>query len=1481
MAWVTTLGPVMAQIDYRLRDSIGCAVPVDGDTGPHPQYSETLVAGSGGSLVLAGSGISQFQLEPGAAMTEADKTRMRLLADGKHPDTGAQLVVAKRATAPEAMLSARPLADALQAAAADNNVSVPVLLGDDKVVVQRVERMLRGLTRDGVHKIPVKDAAWIAAKAGVELADSYPASTLATAWANANRTIRIGNRGFDLTLDMPKSFSIVQALAPEPVATQLDAVFQEAVRETVAALETWTAYGLKGHHGDGKKARRVDADGLISWVATHRTARPVATAAPDPHLHAHVQILNMVHCSDDKWRTVASGGRDIFRHAHAADAYIKARIRHYTSTQLGIQWHRDPVTRQWEITGITPDMRGVFSKRQHQVLAAVAANWVQEPHATPRQSKACAAATRQPAAPWDIAALLQDWHRQAALTGADVDQLLRSITAEASPPSARQGLRPTIVEIADEVFHPDVGVTSHRKSVTRADILAAVAEALPAGVDCLERLEHLTDQVLAVDGYAVRLKRDAGATLSNAQRYTTADIVASEIAIFNAASKRLNGAYPRVDASLVAEVVADFETSAGFHLSQQQRAVIDRLATSGHGVDAVIGVPGSGKTTIMRVLAEAHARAGHQVWGASTAAVAALRLRHATAIPSRTVAYWLHRITSGPGLEGVDVLVVDEAGMADDRQKATLLSAAERSGTQIIGIGDTFQLRSPGVGSTFGDVHTIVGGQVLTDFRRQRYETHRHALSAWRFDHRRETLHMFADTGAIHATNSLDDTLAGMTAAWWARFQHITNPHDAIDQIMVLAGHNSDVTILNAAAQATRLAAGHLDAGTGFTYTTAPGQAMRLYAGDVVVTRANDYRPRGQGPDILNGIRAHVVTIDAATGQLRLEWRETTPCGAILRQQTVSRDYIDAGNVSLGYAMVVHKDQGGQAEHVIVNLTGMSPDAAYAALSRHMEHVDAFLAREVVEHADRATRLGAARDGQDLLQRAIDAYADYLERPDPEPVALAEVAGYEEYLDHRTWPQPTSTTDPFRHHHQSDDPAAATPADAASDIEAPRLDQPWWQRRLGAFTTDELQTQRAALESGDAAAPESDLAHIEAELGLRRSMRIDVRDAESRDRTQARTTAARAVSRSAEPDDPDRPTPAPRLQAAIDAERTLPNTMLPVPSTPTTGTTGAAAIGEKPLWDQWWQRRHGAFTRAELTDRLRELDATIDYVEHELATARTLSDQRAQAMPQRLADARNGDGPQACSLIAHRRALVATAQASARVDREHAAAQAAQARMDSLHRRAQELRAEAKQFSVELWMGGTTRKRLYRDINAVVDQQAEAKYERDARREAGHRARIAAAAAARRVGLPHHTAAKQALRDLKQNWEQRYAHAIDADIAAAKQTLPRTMTLTVTRADVDKAHVEVDEIRSELSTRDRMKQATIDNADTDRAQARTVAARVVERGVTATDPDTPAPSPRMRAALNAASAIQQRARHSPTTPPPHHQTPAPGPTLEQ
>jgi len=1056
---VTVIGPDMGQVDYRLQASAGCGL----EAGADHQHT-TLGADQIGyrlpdsqPLWWIGEGLREFGIEPGTPLAgDADKARARALMSGVDPRTinlstgdprtGKTLVKPKTVVDPRGKLPTTTLLQAVAEVAAATGTSPAGLVAKSKTAATILARAERSVAKDGeVHRLRLRDAKTLAAAAGVDLKDVFGAETMATAEQFKNEHIRVGNRGYDMVVALPKSVSTAWALARPDLAGELHQVFLDCVAEGFTALEKeWAGYVMAGHHGDGKTATRIESTGLSGWIMPHEVARPVGSAAPDPHLHAHVITAAMAKGVDGKWRVPGAGGQEFHRHAHALNALVFARFRAETTRRWGVAWTRDERTGAWEIDAVPPELRTEMSKRHTQILDELARVGLDVATASTAQIANAADLTREakrtkPAPGGDLRTA---WRTQADAvrvgakkTPLDVEAMLAAAFPGfdgpgqlfSGPGGGPAPTMPGVEQLVAEVFHPERGITAHTKAFRRSHALAAVLDALP-GVDALATAEALTDELLAVDHAA--LLPELGAThMSNHDRYTTRDIERAELTIVGSADRRFDTNTAAIGADAAAMAVDVFQAGRGFALSSEQRAVVDRLLTAGHGVDAVIGVAGAGKTTLLSAARTGWAAAGLVVAGASTAAVACANLTAESGITSHTMAYWVRRIRD-EGLDGVDVLVLDEAAMMDDRQVAAVVEAAEVSGTKIVMVGDPLQLRSPGVGGTFKEIHRIVGGAFLTENRRQKDEAERSALAAWRTGDRLGSLTAFAEAGRVHAVDDSAAALAAMLVRWdQLRDGQPADPHDRIARLLLMAGTNRDVDQLNEGARAIRIAAGEISA-EGHRFRLVAGGTLDVSVGDLVMLRKNDWRfdkSEGKNADVLNGFRGVVLDVDA-TG-VTVQWRTTNG----LSEEKVSASYIAKGGLSLGYALTVAKSQGLTSDLALVYGAGLDKNTAYPALSRARERTDLFLPRNVLEDDATRARLGEPASDAEARRRAVDAYVTSLNSADD--IMVAPELGH-------TLPAPRTP----------EQPAVPTPASV-------RIEPTWpmpWLRRFGAMADVDL-----------------------------------------------------------------------------------------------------------------------------------------------------------------------------------------------------------------------------------------------------------------------------------------------------------------------------------------------------------------------------------------------------------------------------------------
>ena len=391
----------------------------------------------------------------------------------------------------------------------------------------------------------------------------------------------------------------------------------------------------------------------------------------------------------------------------------------------------------------------------------------------------------------------------------------------------------------------------------------------------------------------------AGSTI-----YTSTQILAAEARLVEAA-----GITDRHRANPDAVDLALLEQAAnGITLNPGQAALVIQMATSGARLQLAIAPAGAGKTTAMRALTAAWVEDGGTVIGLAPSAAAAAVLREQTGATTDTLAKLTWSISHDDLPDWAEAIgprtlvVIDEAGMADTLSLDTAVDFVTARGGQVRLIGDNQQLAAIGAGGVLRDIAATHGALHLDELMRFTDPVEGAASLALR-EGRTEALGFYLDHDRVHVGD-----IATITTGRLHRLGQRPRPGPR-------HAHARPHPRPGLPAQPATSPQTHRLAGR------SPGPGVRLsdgntaYAGDIIVTRANDRRLRlGVSDWVKNGDRWTVHNVHP-NGSLAVRHQRTG------RPVTLPAEYVAAA-AELGYATTIHGAQGISVDTVHALATG-------------------------------------------------------------------------------------------------------------------------------------------------------------------------------------------------------------------------------------------------------------------------------------------------------------------------------------------------------------------------------------------------------------------------------------------------------------------------------------------------------------------------------------------------------------------------------
>jgi len=249
--------------------------------------------------------------------------------------------------------------------------------------------------------------------------------------------------------------------------------------------------------------------------------------------------------------------------------------------------------------------------------------------------------------------------------GIEMRRDLAAVFVEATRADPRQRLRlpkETQPFSSAQLISDPALILSHLSRQQATFSVTAIKRALDAMIDDPLELRRAIDTVLASQEL-VRLADETYTTRDYQQSVQTLDAATWSLArkgSFAVADRYIDAAVGQQNAQLHARF--------GSELSDEQRAAVGHILGDSR-FTCVVGLAGSGKSTMLSTAHAAWARQGLRVHGAALSGKAAEGLQSASGIESRTLASLEHSWQNGyEPIAAGDVLVIDEAGMIGTRQ---------------------------------------------------------------------------------------------------------------------------------------------------------------------------------------------------------------------------------------------------------------------------------------------------------------------------------------------------------------------------------------------------------------------------------------------------------------------------------------------------------------------------------------------------------------------------------------------------------------------------------------------------------------------------------------------------------------------------------------------------------------------------------------------------------------------------------------------
>lgn len=467
----------------------------------------------------------------------------------------------------------------------------------------------------------------------------------------------------------------------------------------------------------------------------------------------------------------------------------------------------------------------------------------------------------------------------------------------------------------------------------RDELLKSTAELLALNLDDnKEKFVEVLDNMGYDKSLSMFKNKDGKEIVMLTRMYFTESSVAQKLALLNITAKSSKKDF--------SDAIKNFEQINKIIFDQQQRDAINNSLQS--GVSVITGGPGTGKTTIIKCVLKILEQEGHKVMLLAPTGRASKRLSESTNRHAKTIHRGLeikngdkHRFVHNEQNQlKADAVIIDEVSMVDVSLMNALLKAL-RADCKLILVGDKDQLPSVGAGNVLGDIlkSDIIQVSYLTKIFRQDEKSlivsNAHLINHGEMPQIDNTSNDFFFESHEDAYE-VKDAIINLVVNRLPKFAK-TSP-TKIQVLAPLKAGASGVANLNICLQK------QLNKHSYHKNEIQIGQTI-FREGDKVMQTANNYelewtrmvgKRYEEGTGVFNGDIGYITDIYPGSGETTVEFEDGRVC---------TYQKIDLFELSLAYAITIHKSQGSEFDVVVIPLVGGAPlvltrNLIYTAITR-------------------------------------------------------------------------------------------------------------------------------------------------------------------------------------------------------------------------------------------------------------------------------------------------------------------------------------------------------------------------------------------------------------------------------------------------------------------------------------------------------------------------------------------------------------------